>query len=64
MGNQAMRRSRTFAYEGEQIEMVRHLKIGIEANVAKTIRVHFYWDAKREKIVIGYCGEHLSVASH
>jgi hypothetical protein len=64
MGNQAMRRARTFAYEGEQVEMVRHLKIGIEANVSKTIRVHFHWDAKREKIVVGYCGEHLSVASH
>lgn len=64
MGNQTMRRLRTFAYEGEQVEMFRHLKIGIEANVAKTIRVHFHWDSEREKIVIGYCGEHLSVASH
>jgi hypothetical protein len=57
-----MRRRRTFAYEGEQVEMFRHLKIGIEANVAKTIRVHFHWDSERENIVIGYCGEHLSVA--
>ena len=64
MGNQAMRRLRTFAYEGEQVEMFRHLKIGIEANVAKTIRVHFHWDSERGKIVIGHCGEHLSVASH
>jgi hypothetical protein len=64
MGNQAMRRLRTFWYEGEQIEMVRHLKIGIEANAVKTIRVHFHWDSEHEKIVIGYCGEHLAVASH
>jgi hypothetical protein len=64
MGNHAMRRLRTFTYRGEQLEMFRHLKIGIEANVAKTIRVHFHWDSEREKIVIGYCGEHLSVASH
>jgi hypothetical protein len=63
MGNQAMRRLRTFAYEGEQVEMVRHLKIGIEANVSKTIPVHFHWDSERGKIVIGYCGEHLPVAS-
>jgi len=64
MGNQAMRRLRTFAYEGKPVEMFRHLRIGIEENVAKTIRVHFHWDSKRDKIVIGYCGEHLSVASH
>jgi len=64
MGNQAMRRQRTFVYEGNQVEMFRHIKIGIESNVAKTIRVHFHWDAEREKIVIGYCGEHLPIASH
>ena len=64
MGNQAMRRQRTFVYEGEPVEMFRHIKIGIEANVEKTIRVHFHWDAEREKIVIGHCGEHLPVASH
>ncbi|HEY6291052.1 MAG TPA: hypothetical protein VI455_05745 [Terriglobia bacterium] len=64
MGNQAMRRQRTFAYDGKQVEMFRHLKIGIEANVARTIRVHFHWDSDREKIVIGYCGEHRPVASH
>jgi hypothetical protein len=63
MGNQAMRRLRTFTYEGKQVEMFRHLKIGIEANVSKTIRVHFHWDSEHEKIVIGYCGEHLPVAS-
>lgn len=64
MANQAMRRLRTFQYEGKPVEMFRHLKIGIEANVTKTIRVHFHWDSGRERIVIGYCGEHLSVASH
>lgn len=64
IGNQAMRRLRTFAYEGKQVEMFRHLKIGIEANVVKTIRVHFHWDSEREKIVIGYCGKHLPISSH
>jgi hypothetical protein len=48
MANQTMRRLRTFAYEGEQVEMFRHLKIGIEAYVAKTIRVHFHWNSERE----------------
>lgn len=64
MGNQAMRRLRTFAYDGEQVEMFRHLKIGIKANVMKTIQVHFHWDSEREMIVIGCCGEHLPVTSH
>jgi hypothetical protein len=64
MGNPAMRHQRTFEYEGIQVEMFRHLKIGIEPNVTKTIRVHFHWDSDRQKIVIGYCGEHLPIASH
>lgn len=64
MGNKAMRRKRTFDYEGEPVEMFRHLKIGVDEDVARTIRVHFHWDAEREKIVIGYCGEHLPVSSH
>jgi hypothetical protein len=63
MANKAMRRQRTFEYEGEQIEMFRHLKIGIDDDTTKTIWVHFHWDSTRSKIVIGYCGEHLSVSS-
>jgi hypothetical protein len=64
MANKAMQRSRTFDYDGEQVEMFRHLKIGVDDDVTKTIRVHFHWDADRERIVIGYCGEHLDVSSH
>jgi hypothetical protein len=62
MQNHRLRGMRTFDYEGTRVEMFRHLKIGIESNVAKTIRVHFHWDADRQKIVIGYCGEHLPVS--
>lgn len=62
--NKAMRRARTFEYLGEQVEMFRHLKINVEDDVTKTIRVHFHWDASHSKIVIGYCGEHLPVPSH
>jgi hypothetical protein len=63
MNNKAMRRQRTFGYQGEQVEMFRHLKIGVDHDETKTIRVHFHWDAERQKIVIGYCGGHLSVSS-
>lgn len=64
MANKAMRRERTFEYEGKKVEMFRHLKIGADDDATRTMRVHFHWDADREKIVIGYCVEHLSVSSH
>jgi len=63
MRNKAMRRLRTFLYDGREVEMFRHLKIGVANDVTKTIRVHFHWDADKEKIVIGYCGKHLPVSS-
>lgn len=63
MSNKAMRRERTFDYDGEEVEMFRHLKIGVADDETKTIRVHFHWDAEREKIVIGYCGGHLTISS-
>ena len=61
-GNKGMSRKRTFLYDGQQVEMFRHVKISVRDDVAKTIRVHFHWDANREKIVIGYCGKHLPVS--
>ncbi|HTV02847.1 MAG TPA: hypothetical protein VMF13_20025, partial [Luteitalea sp.] len=64
MANKTMRRQRTFEYEGEQVEMFRHLKIGVADDCTKTIRVHFHWDSSRQQIIIGYCGAHLSVTSH
>ncbi len=64
MSNPAMRRRRTFSYDGRRVEMFRHLKIGIADDLTQTIRVHFHWDSTRRKIVIGHCGEHLPVASH
>jgi hypothetical protein len=64
MSNKSMRRERTFAYDGEDVEMFRHLKIGVDDDATRTIRVHFHWDGEREKIVIGYCGEHLTVATY
>jgi hypothetical protein len=64
MGNKTMRRKRTFLYDGEEVEMFRHVKIGVDDDVTRTIRVHFHWDAGKGKIVIGYCGEHLAVSSH
>jgi hypothetical protein len=64
MANKTMKRQRTFDYDGVPVEMFRHLKIGVDDDTTKTIRVHFHWDADRGKIVIGYCGGHLPVSSH
>jgi hypothetical protein len=61
LNNQTLRRARMFPYRGEQVEMLRHLKIGVADDVGKTIRVHFYWDSDRQLIVIGYCGPHLPI---
>lgn len=62
--NKNLRDYRTFRYEGKEVYMPRHLKIGREDDMRKTIRVHFHWDKEREKIVIGYCGKHLPVPTH
>lgn len=62
--NSAMRRLRGFEYEGKTVEMLRHLKIGVDDDETKTLRIHFYWDAQKEKIVIGHCGRHLPISSH
>ena len=64
MASSAQRRQRTFDYHGTQVEMFRHLKIGIADDPTQTIRVHFHWDGTRRRIVIGHCGEHLPVSSH
>jgi hypothetical protein len=62
MGNKSMRRQRTFEYDGKSIEMFRHLKIGVDDDLTKTIRVHFHWDPEREIIVIGHCGQHRDIS--
>jgi hypothetical protein len=64
MSNKAMKRQRTFDYQGEPVEMFRHLKIGVDDDIRRTIRVHFHWDSSRSLIVIGYCGRHLPVSGY
>jgi len=64
MNSPALRRTRKFEYQGEYVDMFRHLKIGVADDLQKTIRVHFYWDPNVSKVVIGYCGKHLPVSSH
>lgn len=53
------RTARTFPYNGQDICMEQHLKIGVKDSEAHCLRVHFHWDAAAQKIVIGHCGKHL-----
>lgn len=55
-------RLREFSYNGAQIRMEQHLKIGIAADTSKTLRCYFAWLAEERRLVIGYCGEHLPVS--
>lgn len=64
MSSTTLSRTREFEYKGANVEMFRHLKIGIADDPEKTIRVHFHWDHNINKVIIGYCGEHLPVSSH
>ena len=61
VGNPDLRRERTFTYEGQDVEMFAHLKIGVADDTTKTIRVHFHWDPEKKTIVIGHCGPHLRI---
>jgi len=55
---EAMKR-RTFRYNGREIIMWKHLKIGIKDSISETWRCHFEFDQKKKVIVIGHCGRHL-----
>lgn len=57
--NKRARDLRCFEYKGKQVEMMKHLKIGVKESTAETWRLHFHWDAEDAKIVIGHCGKHL-----
>ena len=59
MNSSGAQQRRTFTYDGKHVLMVKHLKIGNDEDVSKTIRVHFEWFGRERKIVIGYCGPHL-----
>lgn len=57
--NKRARDLRRFTYNGETIEMMRHIKIGVKDSVAETFRAHFHWDTETKRIILGHCGKHL-----
>jgi len=62
--NSVAKQKRTFSYDGREVLMLRHLKIGKADDQRKSIRVYFEWMPEESLIVIGHCGVHLPVISH
>ena len=50
-------------YEGETISIEPHLKLRASKGELENQRLHFYFDRKRNKVVVGYIGEHLESVS-
>ena len=46
-------------YEGQRVDISRHIKLGRAFDPRYTLRLHFHWDAERSKIVVHHAGEHL-----
>ena len=46
-------------YEGQRVDISRHIKLGRAFDPRYTLRLHFHWDAESAKIVVHHAGEHL-----
>ena len=46
-------------YEGQRIDISRHVKLGRALDPRFTLRLHFHWDPDRARIVVHHAGEHL-----
>ena len=57
------KQNRIFEFDGEKFEMQPHIKIGNAMHPGRNLRIHFVFDSKREKFLIGHCGKHLPTAS-
>lgn len=49
---------RTVKYNGREVVMKQHLRIGVSNDVSQCLRIYFFTDSDSKKIVIGYCGPH------
>lgn len=46
-------------YEGQRVDISRHIKLGRAFDPRYTLRLHFHWDGENAKIVVHHAGEHL-----
>lgn len=51
-------------YEGEKVDISRHIRLGRAFDPRYTLRLHFHWDALRAKVVVHHAGEHLPTLSN
>ena len=56
--NARLKAQRTFEYEGTMRDATPHVK-GKGSKRGETLRVHFFADYEKERLVIAHCGEHL-----
>ena len=54
---------RMFKYKNRNIELQTHIKIGTQHDQSKTLRLHFDFDKKTKKFIIGHCGKHLDTVN-
>lgn len=47
------------SYNGQKVDISRHLRIGNRHDQRFTMRIHFHWDESSRRIVIHHAGEHL-----
>ncbi|MDN7813899.1 DISARM anti-phage system protein DrmE domain-containing protein [Burkholderia gladioli] len=50
-------------YDGQKVDISRHIKLGKSFDPKHTLRLHFHWDAKATKIVVHHAGVHLPTLS-
>ena len=48
---------RTIVYEGKEVRIFSHVKSGTKK--PKLLRVYFYPDQEKKRIIVGHCGDHL-----
>jgi hypothetical protein len=51
-------------YEGQKVDISRHIKLGRAFDPRYTLRLHFHWDAENGKVVVHHAGEHLPTLSN
>lgn len=59
--NARLAQMRRFEFEGRQYEMWPHLKYGNKPG--KQLRIHFAFDNDKQRIIVGYIGEHMDNAT-
>lgn len=61
MNDTKLSRMRKFEFEGQEYEMWTHLKYGNRPG--KQLRIHFAIDHNKQRIIVGYIGEHMDNAT-